>query len=95
MTLVCPEFIAWLQEETGPGVDEARSIQRLCMRESFWKEVRAIVIAVTPIYKVLRMTDMEGSTLGLLTHFMRDALKEIRASTILDESSSSTLDEFM
>ena len=63
MTLVCPEFIAWLQEETGPGVDEARSIQRLCMRESFWKEVRAIVIAVTPIYKVLRMTDMEGSTL--------------------------------
>ena len=95
MTLVCPEFIAWLQEETGPGVDEARSIQRLCMRESFWKEVRAIVIAVTPIYKVLRMTDMEGSTLGLLTHFMRDALKEIRASTILDESSSSALDEFM
>ena len=89
MTLVCPEFLAWLQEETGPGVDEARSIQRICMRESFWKEVEAIVKA---IYKVLRMTDMEGSTLGLLTHFMRDALQEIRASTILDES---TLDEFM
>ena len=50
----------------------------------FWTEVEAIVKAVTPIYKVLRMTDMEGFTLGLLTHFMREALKEIRASTILD-----------
>ncbi|MCO5603112.1 hypothetical protein L7F22_057258 [Adiantum nelumboides] len=33
---------------------------------------------------VLRMTDMEGSTIGLLHHFMEEASKEIEASTILD-----------
>ncbi|MCO5583652.1 hypothetical protein L7F22_037565 [Adiantum nelumboides] len=33
---------------------------------------------------VLRMTDMEGFTIGLLHHFMEEASKEIEASTILD-----------
>ncbi|MCO5560710.1 hypothetical protein L7F22_014328 [Adiantum nelumboides] len=33
---------------------------------------------------VLRMTDMEGSTIGLLHHFMEEASKEIEACTILD-----------
>lgn len=71
MTVVCMEFVAWLRKETGFSTDEARSIRCLCMRENFWKEVGVIVIVVTPIYRILRMTDMEGSTLGLLTHFMR------------------------
>ena len=96
VTVVCPDFVAWLREETGTSADEARAIQRLCMRESFWTEVRGIVIAVTPIYRVLRMTDMEGSTLGLLTHFMREALAEVQATTILDEPSEShILDGFV
>ena len=30
-----------------------------------------MVIVVIPFYRVLRMTDCEGSTLGLLTHFFR------------------------
>lgn len=96
MTVVSPDFLAWLREESDTSADAGRAIQRLCMKEDFWKEVRGIVIAVTPIYRVLRMTDMEGSTLGLLTHFMREALAEVRTSTILDEPSEThILDEFM
>ena len=65
MTVVCPEFVAWLREETMSGQEEARSIQCLCMRERFWNEAKAIVIVCTPIYKGLWMMDMEGAPLGL------------------------------
>ena len=54
--------------------------------------MKALVIACTPIYRALRMTDMEGATLGLLTHFMRGALAEVRATTVLDEATP-TLDD--
>ena len=57
--------------------DKAKAMQGLCLNESFWQKVRVIVIAVTPLYKVLRMTDCEGSTLGVLVHFFRTAVAEV------------------
>lgn len=44
-----------------------------------------MVIVVTPFYRVLRMTDCEGSTLGLLTHFFRAAVEEVKACTSIIE----------
>ena len=58
-------------------------MQRQILNEEFWVRVRAIVIAVTPFYRTLRMTDMEGATMGLLVHFMREARKELEACTLL------------
>ncbi|KAI5082086.1 hypothetical protein GOP47_0001829 [Adiantum capillus-veneris] len=54
------------------------------IQEEFWQEVKGLAMVVLPLYKVLRMTDMEGSTIGLLYHFMEEAYKEIERSTILD-----------
>ncbi|MCO5569980.1 hypothetical protein L7F22_023694 [Adiantum nelumboides] len=85
-TVVSDEFKEWLEGETTTSQQEAKAIQRLCLKEEFWQEVKGLVIAILPLYKVLRMTDMEGSTIGLLHHFMEEASKEIEASTILDGS---------
>ncbi|MCO5551317.1 hypothetical protein L7F22_004818 [Adiantum nelumboides] len=82
-TVVSDEFKEWLEGETTTPQQEAKAIQRLCLKE-FWQEVKGLVIAILPLYKVLRMTDMEGSTIGLLHHFMEEASKEIEACTILD-----------
>ncbi|MCO5581081.1 hypothetical protein L7F22_034957 [Adiantum nelumboides] len=86
VTVVSDEFKEWLEGETTTSQQEAKAIQRLCLKEEFWQEVKGLVIAILPLYKVLRMTDMEGSTIGLLHHFMEEASKEIEASTILDGS---------
>ncbi|MCO5606082.1 hypothetical protein L7F22_060269 [Adiantum nelumboides] len=83
-TVVSDEFKEWLEGETTTSQQEVKAIQRLCSKEEFWQEVKGLVIAILPLYKVLRMTDMEGSTIGLLHHFMEEASKEIEACTILD-----------
>ncbi|KAH7437282.1 hypothetical protein KP509_05G064000 [Ceratopteris richardii] len=67
------------------SLEESKSIQRLCLDESFWDSVKAILSVITPIYKVLRMTDYEGATLGLLIHIMRRAMEEIRECTLVTE----------
>ncbi|KAH7293828.1 hypothetical protein KP509_28G044500 [Ceratopteris richardii] len=64
---------------------ESKSIQRLCLDESFWDSVKAILSVITPIYKVLCMTDCDGATLGLLIHIMRRAMEEIRECTLVTE----------
>ncbi|KAI5081758.1 hypothetical protein GOP47_0001501 [Adiantum capillus-veneris] len=83
-TMVSDEFKAWIEEETQSSQQDAKAIQWLCLKEEFWQEVKGLVMVVLPLYKVLRMTDMEGSTIGLLYHFMEEAYKEIERSTILD-----------
>ncbi|MCO5575884.1 hypothetical protein L7F22_029690 [Adiantum nelumboides] len=83
-TVVSDEFKEWLEGETTTSQQEAKAIQRLCLKEEFWQEVKGLVIAILPLYKELRMTDMEGSTIGLIHHFMEEASKEIEACTILD-----------
>ncbi|KAH7299309.1 hypothetical protein KP509_24G004800 [Ceratopteris richardii] len=77
-TVVSTFWIEW-DESTS---EESKSMQRLCLDESFWDSVRAILGVITPIYKALRMTDCEGATLGLLIHIMRRAMQEIRECTL-------------
>ncbi|KAH6557929.1 hypothetical protein KP509_1Z085900 [Ceratopteris richardii] len=67
------------------SLEESKSIQRLCLDESFWDSMKAILSVITPIYKVLHMTDCEGATLGLLIHIMRRAMEEIRECTLVTE----------
>ena len=78
-TVVSTMWNKW--EESGS--EEAKGMQRQCLFEEFWTRVRTLVIAVTPLYRTLRMTDMEGATLGLLIHFMRQAKAEMNACTLL------------
>ncbi|KAI5055545.1 hypothetical protein GOP47_0029066 [Adiantum capillus-veneris] len=59
-TMVSDEFKAWMEEETQSAQQDAKAIPRLCLKEEFWQEVKGLVIVVLPLYKVLRMTDMEG-----------------------------------
>ena len=73
------------------GSQEARDMQRKCLNENFWMRVRAIVVAITPYYRTLRMTDMEGATLGLLIHFMREAKVELEACTLLSAEEKADL----
>ncbi|KAH7423929.1 hypothetical protein KP509_12G081500 [Ceratopteris richardii] len=84
-TVVSEEFKEWMDREPIAQQQEAKSIQRLCLRESFWKNVYGIIAAILPLYKVLRMTDMEGATIGVLYHFMKEAIEEIKKCTTLDE----------
>ena len=81
-TVVSTLWNEWDDHDT----DDARAMQRLCLQEAFWRQVRAIVIAVTPFYRVLRMSDCEGSTMGLLVHFFRGAIAEVRACDVITES---------
>ncbi|MCO5606723.1 hypothetical protein L7F22_060913 [Adiantum nelumboides] len=83
-TVVSDEFKEWLEGEMTTSQQEAKAIQRLCLKEEFSQEVKGLVIAILPLYKVLRRIDMEGSTIGLLHHFMEEASKEIEACTLLD-----------
>ena len=73
------------------GSDEAKEMQRQCLFEDFWTRVRGIVMAITPFYRVLRMMDMEGATLGLLVHFMREAKVELNACTLLNANEKADL----
>ncbi|KAH6556935.1 hypothetical protein KP509_1Z147400 [Ceratopteris richardii] len=84
-TVVSEEFKEWMDGEPIAQQQEAKSIQRLCLRESFWKNVYGIIVAILPLYKVLRMTDMEGATIDVLYHFMKEAIEEIKKCTTLDE----------
>lgn len=47
-----------------------RTFARTVMDEAWWQEAEALVKTIKPIYSVLRITDMEGSTMGLLYEFM-------------------------
>ena len=38
--------------------------------EPFWKKAQTLVTVLQPLYSVLRITDMEGCTLGLLYEYM-------------------------
>ena len=79
-TVVSTMWNVWDESDT----QEAKDMQRKCLKEEFWMQVRSIVVVTTPIYRTLRMTDMEGATLGLLTHFIKEAKVEIEACTLLD-----------
>ncbi|KAH7290338.1 hypothetical protein KP509_30G043200 [Ceratopteris richardii] len=78
-TVVSPLWNDWDES----SLEESKSMQRLCLDEEFWENVKAVLNILTPIYRVLRMTDCEGATLGLLIHMMRRAIDDIRAATLV------------
>ncbi|KAH7437245.1 hypothetical protein KP509_05G061800 [Ceratopteris richardii] len=78
-TVVSPLWNDWDES----SLEESKSMQRLCLDEEFWENVKAVLNILTPIYRVLRMTDCESATLGLLIHMMRRAIDDIRAATLV------------
>ncbi|KAH7433787.1 hypothetical protein KP509_07G086400 [Ceratopteris richardii] len=67
------------------SMEESKSMQRLCLDESFLDSLKAILSLITSIYKDLWMTDFERVTLGLFVHVMRIAIQEIREYTLVNE----------
>ncbi|MCO5574047.1 hypothetical protein L7F22_027825 [Adiantum nelumboides] len=43
-TVVSDEFKEWLEGETTTSQQEAKAIQRLCLKEAFWQEVKALLL---------------------------------------------------
>ena len=65
-TINCDEWLAW-SDITKPLFQEFR---RNIFNETWWGEAQALVNTLSPIYIVLRITDMGGSTLRLLYEYM-------------------------
>ena len=65
-TINCEEWLAWDDISTPKFLAFRRNV----FNETWWAEAEALVKSLTPIYTVLRITDMEGSTLGLLYEYM-------------------------
>lgn len=63
--------------------EPVRYVQRKVLDESWWIEVGALSLALKPMYVLLRATDMEGSTLGLLYHLFLKMKREIEACTTI------------
>lgn len=61
--------------------ETTRSIQRKVLDEDFWSDVHGITLVLKPIFLHLRITDMEGSTMGLFYHLFKKMRREIDAST--------------
>lgn len=60
---------------------KAQRFERIVLASPFWDDARAIIIALQPLYTVLRLTDREGCTLGLLYEFMDRLGEQIRTCT--------------
>ena len=56
------------------------------MDEAWWQEAEAFVKSIKPIYSVLRITDMEGSTMGLLYEYMDRIGEAFEKNTFLSRS---------
>lgn len=78
-TVVSREWMAWEDREQPKAVAFVRAV----MRESWWDDAKALVKATQPLYSVLRITDMEGSTLGLLYEFMDRIGEALNRCTVL------------
>ena len=65
-TIACQEWLTWNDRELPKALEFRRNV----LNENWWVEAEALVKTLTPIYTVLRITDMEGSTLGLLYEYM-------------------------
>ncbi|KAI5071569.1 hypothetical protein GOP47_0013820 [Adiantum capillus-veneris] len=65
--------------------ESTKYLQRRILDESFWQEVHALLVALKSVYVLLRLTDMEGSTLGLVYHLfmqMKDYVSKCDLLTI-------------
>ena len=48
--------------------ERTKYLQRRILDDTFWQEVQGLTVALQPVYVLLRVTDREGSTLGLVFH---------------------------
>lgn len=63
--------------------ESTKYLQRRILDESFWVEVQCLTVSLQPLYMLLRMTDMEGSTLGLVFHLFQQMKGHISSCTRL------------
>ena len=78
-TINCDEWLAW-DDIRKPLFQEFR---RNVFNETWWSDAEAMVKSLSPIYTVLRITDMEGSTLGLLYEYMDKIGEALNRNTYL------------
>ncbi|KAH7299190.1 hypothetical protein KP509_25G076600 [Ceratopteris richardii] len=65
-TIVSLEWLAW----SGHTTKKAEMVLITCLSDSFWKEVEALVGVMQPLYSMLRIVDMEESSLGFVYEYM-------------------------
>ncbi|KAH7298346.1 hypothetical protein KP509_25G038500 [Ceratopteris richardii] len=65
-TVVSQEWLAW----SGHTCRKAELVRITCLSDRFWREVEALVGVIQPLYSMLRIVDMEGSTIGLVYEYM-------------------------
>ncbi|KAH7285060.1 hypothetical protein KP509_33G010500 [Ceratopteris richardii] len=85
-TVVSQEWLAW----SGHTCSKAESVRITCLSDSFWREVEALVGVMQPLYSMLRIVDMEGSTIGLVYEYMDRVGESLGRCTSI---SSDRLDE--
>ena len=66
-TINCDEWLKWTDKINTPNFLEFR---QNVFNETWWGDANALVKSLKPIYTVLRITNMEGSTQGLLYEYM-------------------------
>lgn len=62
------------------------AFSRNVMDEAWWQDAEAFVKSIKPVYSVLRITDMEGSTMGLLYEYMDKIGEAFQNNTFLSRS---------
>lgn len=67
------------------GQERTRYIQRKVLDETFWQEVQCLTVALHPLYILLRVTDMEGSTMGLVFHLFMQMKDHISSCAMLTQ----------
>ncbi|KAH7297215.1 hypothetical protein KP509_26G059300 [Ceratopteris richardii] len=65
------------------GTPKFISFSRMVMDDAWWTEADIFIKSIRPIYSVLRLTDMEGSTIGLLYGFMDRIDESFQKNTVL------------
>ncbi|KAH6557546.1 hypothetical protein KP509_1Z107600 [Ceratopteris richardii] len=78
-TINSDEWIAWDKSTTPKFLQFRLNV----MNESWWVEAEGLVKTLNPIYKALRITDMEGSTMGLLYEYMDRTGESLNKNTYL------------
>ena len=64
--VACQKWLAWNDKDSPKVVQFRLNV----FNESWWVEAEALVKTLSPVYAVLRITDTEGCTLGLLYEYM-------------------------
>ena len=62
---------------------KSHTFVRMIMDDTRWHEAKTLIKAINPIYIVLHITDMEGSTQWLLYDFMDRIVEDLNRNTSL------------